>query len=86
MDSSSKKVVMFIFAVALGIIAVMAYNDYNRPAVENPTPVAAPEPAPVMAEPSAAPIQTSSPAGTFSANEDIPAINGEPSMKLQLRQ
>lgn len=77
MDDSSKKIVMIITAAALGTIAVMAFNNYNQPA---PEAIIVSEPAPAKAKPS--PTQSSAPVNDGPTIEEIPAINGAPSMIL----
>ena len=51
MDDSSKKIVMIITAAALGIMAVMAFNNYNQPAPDNTEAAVVSEPAPVETVP-----------------------------------
>lgn len=84
MDDSSKKIVMIITAAALGIMAVMAFNNYNQPAPDNTEAAVVSEPAPVETVPAVkpSPTQSSAPMNDGPTNEDIPAINGAPSMIL----
>ncbi len=84
MDDSSKKIVMIIAAAALGIMAVMGFNNYNEPAAENTEANIVSEPAPTKTAPAAepSPIQSSVPVNDGPTIEEIPAIDGAPSMIL----
>ena len=84
MDDSSKKIVMIIAGAALATLAVMAFRYYNQPLPEAPVVAVAPEPAPPEAMQVAAPTPapSSAPANAIPTIEEIPAINGAPSMVL----
>jgi len=87
MDNSSKKVVVIIAAAALGIMAVMAFNNYNQPAAEIAPIADAPEAVPAdtssAVTQSQAQVQAAEPINAAPITDDIPAINGEPSMILE---
>lgn len=84
MDDSSKKIVMIIAGASLATMAVMAFRYYNQPPPEAPVATEAPEPAPPKAVQVAAPSPAppSPPANAVPTIEQIPAINGAPSMVL----
>jgi len=84
MDDSSKKIVMIIAAATLGTIAVMAFRNYSKPVVEKAQTAKASAPASAkitpVENPSPTPSPSPSPVNDDPTTEDIPAIDGTPSM------
>ena len=88
MDSSSRKIVGIIAIIAFTVMAVIAAKFYVDSVSEpsNPAALPAPEVLSDSDEAAAAKAQPANAASEFStdvsAPEEIPAINGEPSMVL----